>query len=336
VNYIFSFDTRCIIEEERMFFRRGVWNTVDGIIETSSLENADCFSELIDTLNNDNSIPEEKIHTLSENDKKMFQDLITNGYIVQLNSDYKQYIAGLFSGQNIQVASKLKQFTLITDNAGVKKIFEDNKTIYDYEYNALEEEIETLSDIDYLSKMDPIDLEKKKEQFATLFDGKPIVIILQKVNLPLLENINVLAWDLPLFIGLIDGPFMMFLSIKPGLTACWNCFEQRMRASIQDHLLYNKFKQVRFNNNANPIYNLHLTELVHMAIQEVVTWTEFEMGKFMGRAMYKFLPTNEVHFHEIHRISSCDACGFISKESAMKNNASLNRLIHEYDKAKSK
>ena len=136
----------------------------------------------------------------------------------------------------------------------------------------------------------------------------------------------------PMFIGFIDGPFMIFLSIQPSLTACWECFESRMTASIKYHVLYNEFLKQDFQKTFNPILNLNITQLMHMSLQEVITWGNFKMSRFMGRVMYIYLLTYEVHTHDINRLSSCKNCGYISKQSAINNNLSLKHLILEYSK----
>lgn len=46
--------------------------------------------------------------------------------------------------------------------------------------------------------------------------------------------------------------------------------------------------------------------------------------------MFTYLPTMEIHFENINRISSCKTCGYMAEISNSENNANLGRLIDEY------
>ena len=164
-----------------------------------------------------------------------------------------------------------------------------------------------------------------------LLGSNPILILLSSINLPLLRNLNHLSSSSrPLFIGFIDGPFVIFLSIISGQTGCWECFEQRMLASLKDHVLYNRFFNLINKSEKLPIYNLQLTNLIHIGLQEVITWNQIEMSKFMGRALFIYLPTYEIHFHNIDRISSCNYCGYISQNIFNLNNIKLDHVLKDY------
>ena len=43
MNYILNHDVRILIENYKVTIRKGVWNTVDGVIDASNFKNRDYF-----------------------------------------------------------------------------------------------------------------------------------------------------------------------------------------------------------------------------------------------------------------------------------------------------
>ncbi len=72
----FSFDTRFFIDDTKLYFRKGVWNTIDGVIDKSKIENVDLFIEKLNILQCGNSIETDELEMFSDNDKKHLNDLI--------------------------------------------------------------------------------------------------------------------------------------------------------------------------------------------------------------------------------------------------------------------
>lgn len=62
-----------------------------------------------------------------------------------------------------------------------------------------------------------------------------------------------------------------------------------MHSFVKDHVLYNKFMNISNNAKKPNIYNLHMTNLLHLGLQEVMTWNQVKMGKFMGRVLFIYL-----------------------------------------------
>ena len=62
-----------------------------------------------------------------------------------------------------------------------------------------------------------------------------------------------------------------------------------MHSFVKDHVLYNKFMNISNNAKKTNIYNLHMTNLLHLGLQEVMTWNQVKMGKFMGRVLFIYL-----------------------------------------------
>lgn len=160
---------------------------------------------------------------------------------------------------------------------------------------------------------------------------KPILVIQSFPNIALLRNLNKIASkNAPLFIGMIDGPYLIFLSVIPFQTACFECFETRMLSSLHDHVLYNKFLSASYVSNSENDYNFHLMHLLHMGLQEVCSYCKIKMSKFAGRSLFIYLPTFELHFHDILRVSSCSVCGALGKRRNRSGNENLNNIIKSF------
>lgn len=332
-SYILSYDTRAFYKNEKFYFRKGIWNTIDGIIDLNECEEREMLKSVLIKFIQKEKVVLNNISDLKNKDKKIIEDLINSKFIVEANYNYSLEMLKNFSGQSCKVFNKSVKFFLVTDFEEIDDIFDLNKDIYGYSYKKMNDsDFLKLKDINFLSRMNPIDYENELAYYRQIIDELPVVVILQNVDLAILQNINKICNEIPIFIGLLDGPFLMFLSIRPGVTACWECFESRMKAFIRDHVLYNEFMNISFENAFNNTLNLNIMQLIHMALQEVFTWGNFQMGKFMGRVVYIYLPTYEIHVHNIERITSCRNCGYISRKTSIESNVSLNRLISEYTK----
>lgn len=332
-SYFLAYDTRVLFKNNTFYFRKGIWNTTDGIINILKYKNAEKIKVLLLKLQSHNRICDNDFTEFQEDEMKIFTDLINSEFIVQTNSEYSHDIVKMFSGQNLKIPKKEDTFILATDIEEIKEIYLQNQKILKYNFETIRKDhFDELSNFNFFSKVNSIEYEEKIMKYRNLINKRPVIVMFQNPNIAILRNLNRICEESPMFIGLIDGPFMIFLAIQPKLTACWECFESRMNAFIKDHILYNEFLKVSFQDTFNPILNLNITQLIHMSLQEIITWTNFKMSKFMGRVMYTYLPTYEIHIHDINRLSSCKSCGYISKQSAINNNLELNRLILEYSK----
>lgn len=332
MSFSFAFDTRFFKENEKLYFRKGVWNTIDGQIDISKIDNIDLFLEKMVLLQNGSVIEKEEIDSFSEKDKRHFDDLINMGFLINTEKPISTETIKLLTGQNYVVKNSNIDFTLVTNSDFIESSLTSFSDIYNFTFTRLEKNtMNELTDNNLFSKVNSLEFEKKKIHYSSLIPKKPILVILDYVEIGLLNNLNILASkERPLFIGFMDGPFLVFLSVIPKVTACWECFEQRMHAFLKDHVLYNKFLNIQNNSKSTSPYNFHLTHLLHMGLQEVFSWCQIKMSKFMGRVMFIYLPTFEIHFHNIDRISSCTHCGYISSESCKNSNISLNHILQDF------
>lgn len=329
--YSLSFDTRFFVEKDEIVVRRGVWNTLDGRINIKNLENVDSFNKVLQQLSCGELSDEEIRHTLSEKDYSVLLNLINEGFVSEIKSNVGIALKAL-SGMDIGNTSQVS-FSLITDSDLISNTVRLFSNTYGYTCDIKSKIlIDLMSDINYFDKVDPLGYQKRKNHIVEEFKQDPILVILSCANIPLLRNLNEIAsHERPLFIGLIDGPFMIFLSVIPNVTACWECFETRMLSHIKDHVLYNKFIKCSLSKQSySEANNFHLTHLLHMGLQEVVSYSQVQMSKFLGRVAFIYLPTFEVHVHKLLRISSCSHCGYMEEKSSKIGNKNLKNIISNY------
>lgn len=331
-NYKLSFDCKFFCDEETFYFRKGIWNTIDGMIPFTNIQHKEEFCNFLKSVKDENETEQNKCITrMSDNDKNLVYDLLENNFIIDDEHESLE-LCRVLTGQNFNLKNRNVKFQFITDLNYVTKLLNDYKEIYNFEFTAIPEEIKNeLKDPNYFSRIDSVSYEKKREYIKSkISEDSPILFLTQNLNLHLIRNLNKILENTPIFIGFIDGPFMIFLSIIPKQTACWECFEQRMLSFVKDNYFYHRFNCIDNEAKSSRIYNLHFTTLLHMGLQEVFAWNLLKMSKFMGRCMFTYLPTMEIHFENINRISSCKTCGYMAEISNSENNANLGRLIDEY------
>lgn len=330
--YRLNYSVRYFFDDENIYFRKGVWNTIDGLIPFSQIEDKENFIQfLISLKESEKSLQNRIMESLSKKDRELIADLEKNNFILA-EERTDSLIYQVLTGQNIKSNDKKIEFQVISDMNLIYKQLDEFSSIYKYSYAKVNDDlIRELKRLNYFSKVDSVNYEKKIDYVRSFFSlDKPVLILLNNINLALLRNINEVLDNVPLFIGFLDGPFMMFLSIIPKQTACWNCFEQRMLAFVKDSSLYERFVKMNFSDIDSKTYNLHFIHLLHMGLQEIFSWNILRMSKFMGRCMFIYLPTMEIHFQDINKIPSCPTCGYISQISNFENNALLGELVDNY------
>src|SRR5262249_36970021 len=101
--------------------------------------------------------------------------------------------------------------------------------------------LSTLIKIDLTTKTEALELTRQIENLQRYFAPYSCVIgCLGSPNISMLRNLNrvLIKVEKPLILGLIDGPFATVLSLVPQQSGCFECYEQRLMARLQDTLVY--------------------------------------------------------------------------------------------------
>ncbi len=220
-----------------------------------------------------------------------------------------------------------------TDNADIKKnilIIGDAKLSYEIQ-RVLSN---TKNNVDTIPLDDPI-ISKLKENDQWLFNGLQLqemvddytwwkdyfVVLALTYNDPILAmRINQINFALGIewMMGTIDGPFLFigpaFIS-KSG--PCYYCLEKRVTMNLREYASYQRYKNTILSGHAHAIFSQTISPVIanllaaHLSMEILnyqVTKTCFTKGKVLSI----YLPTMEICFNEVLRLSGCHVCGSVA------------------------
>lgn len=160
-------------------------------------------------------------------------------------------------------------------------------------------------------------LAKKIEKFQEL---KKYFIIYAQQNLQPVtaSRLNRIAHQLniPWLHAAIDGPFIFIgPTIVPNRGACYDCFETRIRMNLKETQQYQNYKNAlslgkvyHYENPMDPaLRGLAASHTAMEALNFLLTESSFTRNKVLSI----YLPTMEMLFNEILRVSGCPTCGSV-------------------------
>jgi thiazole/oxazole-forming peptide maturase SagC family component len=194
------------------------------------------------------------------------------------------------------------------------------------------ETMQALASADLTTRTDAVKHEETAAGLEKIF--RPYTSVLGCVaspNLSMLRNLNrlLIRAEKPLILGLIDGPFMTLLSTLASQTGCFECFEQRMLARLEDTLIYHQFVEstVEGSTPGGPWSSPQLHLLTASVISEGYLYTTLGMMRLAGRIVNTYLPLLEIQVQDLLRVPYCPACGFISKAQMNEMYTSSKRVV---------
>ncbi len=180
------------------------------------------------------------------------------------------------------------------------------------------EDLEPLSRADLTSRVDGLATEQAIADLRGQLSGAACVVTcLQKPWLPLLRNLNRLVegFDVPWVSAFIDGPFISVVGLKSPHTGCFECFEQRALARLEDHVSYHDFARSPVGRPGERDTDAPMMAmLTAMAVTEGYLHAATGTSRFCGRALSIHLPTWEIQTQDLLRMPNCPACGKISRQ----------------------
>jgi thiazole/oxazole-forming peptide maturase SagC family component len=165
---------------------------------------------------------------------------------------------------------------------------------------------------------DALKLESEIELFSDWKDS--LIIYAQQVMNPIVCNrLNIITHELKItwIHGAIDGPFLLIGPLFLATSGpCYSCFETRVSMNLREHASYVKYKQAIvdgkiYENSAlsshSPLVHLLASHLTLEIINYLATGTGFTRNKVLSI----YLPTMEIAFNEVLKVSTCPVCGVI-------------------------
>jgi thiazole/oxazole-forming peptide maturase SagC family component len=160
-----------------------------------------------------------------------------------------------------------------------------------------------------------------------------IVGCIERPHIAFLRNLNraLIQTSIPLSLALIDGPFTSLFTIKPPETGCFECFELRLMARMQDIAAYRQYVDHTRGRGMGETPKTFLTPLMcslaAQALFEGFLIASIGKAKLAGRLLNTYLPIMEIQVQDLLRIPFCPACGFISKAQRDEMYTSTKKIV---------
>lgn len=200
-----------------------------------------------------------------------------------------------------------------------------------------EQAMTRLNEVDLTSRVDGLRTEREiAELRPALTEGAVLVTCFLRPSVPLLRNINRLVegQDHPWINAFVDGPFVSVVGTKSPHTGCFECFEQRALARLEDHVAYHDFARSTVGapsprHTDAPLMSM----LTPLAVIEGYLHAAVGTSRFAGRVLGIHLPTLEIQTQDLLRMPNCPACGKVSRQRLREINfnsrAAVDRIISE-------
>jgi thiazole/oxazole-forming peptide maturase SagC family component len=171
---------------------------------------------------------------------------------------------------------------------------------------------------------------------APFKDAAAVVTCWQRPDLPLLRNLNRVldGQDKPWVNALIDGPFLTVASFQAPHTGCFECFELRSLARLEDHVVYHDFAKVRAGRReARDTDAPMMAWLTVLAVTEGYLCAAVGSARLSGRVLGIHLPTLEIQVQDLLRMPGCPGCGRVARQRASEihfnSRAVIDRVVTE-------
>jgi thiazole/oxazole-forming peptide maturase SagC family component len=197
-----------------------------------------------------------------------------------------------------------------------------------------DETARALAQADLTTRTDAVQHMETVVRFEKVFHAYAgVLACVAAPNLSMLRNLNRLLVDAekPLVLGLIDGPFMSVLATLATQSGCFECFEQRMLARLEDTVVYHRFAKATAGDA--PVSGSFFAPPLHILTAAVISegylYSTLGMLRLAGRIVNIYLPLLEIQVEDLLRVPYCPACGFISKAQMNEMYTSSKRLVAE-------
>jgi thiazole/oxazole-forming peptide maturase SagC family component len=191
--------------------------------------------------------------------------------------------------------------------------------------------VDELRSADLTTNIDSFEIEEHIERLAAELGTGVVAVCLSQPAIPLLRNLNrvMLHNGQPAVVGFPDGPFVSLLGYQAPYTGCFECFEQRSLARLEDHVNYHEFVRAGLGRAAGAADGV--TPLLHVLASLTATeahlWAATDTSRFSGRLLNVFLPTFEIQTQDVLRMPSCPACGVVAQQKLHEVNFSTRAAI---------
>ncbi len=332
---------------DELRLRKGVWNFEEAILTFEGLtkDHKDSLVKLFNLLQDGRGIdtehlPDEQNLTQLEKEQvvQTLDALRAKDYLsVGGDADARHFLTQLLGGTTEYVTSS------VSDERPVL-FFADTQSVKDYAVMLAKEidmsltvmtqdEFKVIESMDLTTKFEAYVTRKQLKALCEIFEPfscivgcieRPHIIFLRNVNRALVRTSQALS------LSLLDGPFTTVFTIKPPETGCFECFEQRLLARMEEMPSYQQFvaqtrNLPRFDNKVRASPLMH--SLAAQALFEGLMVSKIGKAKLAGRVLNTYVPLTEIQVQPLLRVPFCPACGFVAEARMEEMYTSSKKLI---------
>jgi thiazole/oxazole-forming peptide maturase SagC family component len=192
--------------------------------------------------------------------------------------------------------------------------------------------LDALAQADLTTRTDAVGHVETIARFEKLFLPYSCVLgCVAAPNLSMLRNLNrlLIRAQKPLILGMIDGPFACLLATHATQTGCFECFEQRLLARLEDMAVYHQF--VESTAGKRTVGGSGFAPVLHMLTAGVVSegylFSALGILRLAGRIINTYMPLLEIQVQDLLRVPYCPACGYIAQSQMNEMYTSSKRLL---------
>jgi thiazole/oxazole-forming peptide maturase SagC family component len=343
-------------QEDEIRLRRGVWNYVEAIVSLRDqpAKVRSFFQNVLDRLlagqevavaelvaNADMTTEE------SRSFQTMFDEIARQGFLYSSDEAIlAKTIASLLGGKTTwmeKISTVSAPVLFVTDTQSARDMALATAEKIGLPLRALDASvIDALSKADLTTRTDAVEYETTFEKFRPHFlEYSCIAGVFLSPNISFLRNLNRLLVTLekPLVLGLVDGPFASVSATVAQQSGCFECYEHRLLARLEDMSVYYRFVKETAaqpgrdqpGNAFSPISNI----LTSGVLAEAALFASVGLSRLAGRVVSVYLPLLEIQVQDLLRVPYCPACGHVSQnqmsEMYIASQAVMNRMIERID-----
>ncbi len=330
-------------------FRRGVWNFTEAVLNFAGQPEAvaDFFAVVADALVTDGAVDPDAVARASATEPRaleayldVLENLVQRQFLRRAEDDAGAgLVSALFGGSASSYAEASGQARPVAFFADTDYAATAARTIgveAGLPMDILGQELfDDLAAADLTTRTEAVEHSRDLHRLRRRLDGYFAVVgCIAQPNLTVLRNLNrvLVAAEKPLILGLVDGPFVTILSTFARESGCFECYEQRMMARLEDTVAYRDFVRRTAHASGPPdagalAPSMHLLTAAVMA--EGILYSRLGMLRLAGRALSVYLPLLEIQAQDILRVPYCPACGYIATAQMDEMYRSSNRLVSE-------
>src|SRR5215813_17256 len=335
---------------EEIRFRKGVWNFNEAVLRLSGQDprSVSFLREIVGQLSRGNTVDFDQsaqAHNINATELDELCEVLENlrhQQFLELAADrsaantVSALLGGGLSGFETH-AGVARPVVFFTDSSYARSAAEAIAKEVELPMDMLDDDmLGRLTKVDLTSRVEALELTRQMEDLQRHFAPYSCVIgCLGKPNISMLRNLNwvLVKTEKPLILGLIDGPFATVLSMVPRQSGCFECYEQRLLARLEDTLAYNQYVREMAqapettNSNSAGGYAPALHILAGAVISEAFLYASLSVLRLAGRAISVYLPLLEVQVQDLLRVPYCPGCGFIATAQMKEMYTSSRRLV---------